>query len=40
MRDNLNSLGNSKHTIWVPEGQPVYNNRTPIMANRDLGSWD
>ena len=33
---SLNLLGNSKHAVRVPEGQFIHDNRTPIVANRNL----
>jgi len=35
-RGNPDLLGNGNHTIRVPEGQSIYDNRAPVMANRNL----
>ena len=32
----LDLLGNGNHAVRMPEGQPVYDDRAPIMTNRDL----
>ena len=35
-RENPDLLGDGKHAIRVPEGESAYDNRAPVMANRDL----
>ena len=34
--EELDLLGNGNHAVRMPESQPVYNDRAPIMTNRDL----
>ena len=34
--EELDLLGNGNHAVRMPESQPIYDGRAPIMANRDL----
>ena len=34
--EELDLLGNGNHAVRMPESQPVYNDRAPIMTNCDL----